>query len=80
MFDALVKEFLGPALTATGGDGGCSSDATPRVILPEAHAADRTALTELGFSPVRTSRYLIRRQAPAQQRDQLNGIAAYSLG
>jgi len=48
--------------------------------LPEAHAADRTALIELGFSPVRTSRHFIRRQALAQQRDKLDGIAAFSLG
>ncbi len=55
-------------------------DSMPRVILPDAHALGECALIELGFAPVRTSRYFIRGQAPAQRRENMYGIAAYSLG
>jgi N-acetylglutamate synthase-like GNAT family acetyltransferase len=52
----------------------------PRVLLPEAHEQGEALMAACGFSPVRTSRYFIRGQAPAQQRDKMYGQTAYSLG
>lgn len=52
----------------------------PRVLLPEAHAEAETVMTALGFIPVRTSRYFVRGEIPAQQRQLLYGQASYSLG
>jgi predicted N-acetyltransferase YhbS len=52
----------------------------PRVLLPEAHFDGETLMVEMGFVPVRTSRWLVRGRAPVQQRGKMYGQGAYSLG
>lgn len=54
--------------------------ASPRVILPDAHAEGETLLIAMGFGAFRTSRYFIWGQAPVQRRGWMYGQGAYSLG
>ncbi len=54
--------------------------AGPHVALADAHPAAETLMVANGFTPVRTSRYMVRGEALTARRDCLYGIAAYSLG